>query len=138
MADALLTMITPDANVALARDLAATIDPVGGANMWITPLAADAAGPATHWVSSGFVPDAWQQLIPVQTWEQAPDGTWIMVSETDGDAVQLTALAVAAGLTVTEADVQALFDAVDVTTQDPWTAFSRLGLVLVVEDSEDA
>jgi len=131
MSDALLTLIVTDADVALARDLAATIDPVGGANMWITPLAATDAGPATHWVSSGFVPEGWQAVLPIKTYAQDADGAWVLVSETAGDPVALTQLANDAGLTVTEAEVTALCAASDVTTQDPWTAFDRLGLVLV-------
>lgn len=130
MSDTFLTLIVPTANVELARSVAAAMDP-GGVGMWTTPLSSSGQEPATHWISTGWVPEAWQAIVPTQTWEQEEDGTWIKTSETPGNSVFVYDRAVEAGVVCTQADIDALFSVADVTQQDPWTAFARLGLVMI-------
>lgn len=130
MADIFLSLIVEDAQVALARTVAATMSP-GGVGMWTTPLSADGQEPATHWISTGWVPEGWQAIVPTQTWAQAEDGTWTETESTPGDPDAVLAACQAAGLEVTEAEIADLFAAADVTAQDPWVAMGRLGLQLV-------
>lgn len=130
MSDTFLTMIVPDADVALAREIAATVS-TGGAGMWITPLSPTGQEPVTAWVSTGYVPEAWQTMIPVSTYTQDADGAWALESRTDGQPEDLAVLCESLGLDVPLADITALFAAVDVTQQDPWTAFARLGVQMV-------
>lgn len=130
MSDTFLTLIVPTANVELARSVAAAMDP-GGAGMWTTPLSPSGQEPATHWISTGWVPAAWQVIVPTQTWEQEEDGTWIKTSETPGDPILVYERASEAGIECTQADIDALFSVADVTQQDPWIALARLGLVMV-------
>ncbi|GEM_PF-1660779 len=128
--DVFLTLIVEDAEVALARTVAATMSP-GGVGMWTTPLSATGQLPATHWISTGWVPAGWQAIVPTQTWEQAEDGTWTETGSTPGDPDAVLAACEAAGLEVTAAEIAALFAAADVTAQDPWVAMGRLGLQLL-------
>lgn len=130
MSDVFLTLIVPDAEVALAREVAATMDP-GGVGMWTTPLSPTGQLPATHWISTGWVPEGWQAIVPTQTWEQAEDGTWTETGSTPGDPDAVLAACEAAGLAVTAAEIADLFAAADVTAQDPWVAMGRLGLQLL-------
>ena len=125
-----LSLIVPDADVALAREIAAAVD-AGGAGMWTTPLSPTGAEPATAWISTGYVPANWAQMIPVSTYVQDADGAWVLESRTDGDAVAVQGACAAAGVDVPLADVEALYAVVDVTAQDPWVALARLGLQMV-------
>lgn len=131
--DVFLTMIVPADFSELARSIAASIDP-GGAGMWTTGLSSSGKSPATHYISTGFVPDGWQQMIPIETWEFQEEN-WVLVSETPGNPQAIYGICLQNGLQVTFPEIQALFSAVDVTKQDPWLALSRLNLRLVQEDA---
>lgn len=130
MSDTFLTLIVPASQVSLARNIAAAMDP-GGVGMWITPLSSTGQEPSSHYVSTGWVPEAWQAVVPTQTWEQDSEGAWIKVSETPGNPLFVYERAIEAGIECTQEEVDALFASVDVTQQDPWTAFARLGLIMV-------
>ena len=132
-AETFLTMIVPASVVDLARNIAANLDP-GGANMWITGLSQTGAAPATHFISTGIVPGAWHQLIPVETWELQED-QWVLVSETSGNPQAIYGLCLQKGLQVTLPEIEQLFVEVDITQQDPWTAISRLNIRMVQEDA---
>jgi hypothetical protein len=126
-----LTLVVPDDDAALARTIAATLSS-GGAGMWTTPLSSDGSEPATHWVSSGLVPEAWMYMVPVRTYEQQDDtGAWILVSQTPGDLQAVIAGCSAAGVTIDPDALAALYASADVTQQDPWVAFDRLGVTIV-------
>lgn len=56
MTDVFKTMIVEAAYAQDARDLAETIIGPTAQNMWTSALAPTSAGPATHYISSGFVP----------------------------------------------------------------------------------
>ena len=132
MTDVFRTMIVPAAEVALARQIATTVAPVAGQGMWTTPLSADGQEPATAYVSTGFIAPEWKVLMPLQTWEEV-DGVWTQTDAYPGDAVQLLAAIQAADpdTTITLPQLVGLFATCDVTTQDPWVAFQRLGLQIV-------
>ena len=133
MTDVFRTMIVPAAEVALTRQIATTVAPVAGQGMWTTPLSADGQEPATAYVSTGFIAPEWDVLMPVQTWEQDGEGNWTETSAYPGDAAALLAAIQQADpdTTITLPQLVGLFATADVTTQDPWVAFERLGLQIV-------
>ena len=128
--DIFRTLIVPTAYVDLARAIAASFGP-GGDGMWTTPLSADGLDPASHYISSGFVPEQFAYMVPCQTWEQDETGAWVLVSSEPGDPVAVYTAASEAGVICTQAEVDALFAAADVTTQEPFVAMGRLGLTIV-------
>jgi hypothetical protein len=132
MTDVFRTMIVPAAEVALARQIATTVAPVAGVGMWTTPLSSSGQEPATSYVSTGFIAPEWEVLMPLQTWEEV-DGVWTQTDAYPGDAVQLLAAIQAADpdTTITLPQLVGLFATCDVTMQDPWVAFQRLGLQIV-------
>ena len=132
MTDVFRTMIVPAAEVALARQIATTVAPVAGQGMWTTPLSSSGQDPATSYVSTGFIAPEWEVLMPLQTWEEV-DGVWTQTDAYPGDAVQLLAAIQAEDpdTTITLPQLVGLFATCDVTTQDPWVAFQRLGLQIV-------
>ena len=139
MPDIFRTLIVPTANVELARQIAASFGP-GGSGMWTTPLSATGAEPASHYISSGYVPPEYGYLVPLQTWAQEEDGTWVMIGSEPGDPVAVYDHCVEAGVACTQADVDALFAAADVTEQEPFTAMGRLGIMICnsAEQAESA
>ena len=62
--DIFRTLIVPAANVDLARAVGASFGP-GGAGMWTTPLSASGSDPATHYISTGYVPPEYGFLVPL-------------------------------------------------------------------------
>ena len=133
MSDLFRTIVVTAADAELARNLAA-IAP-GGAGMFITPLSADGQAPASHYISTGLLPESFVAPLPLQTWEQEGD-TWVLVSEEPGDAQAVYDAATAAGLTVTESQIVTLFSDSDCTTQEPFVAMGRLGLQIINEAVE--
>jgi hypothetical protein len=133
VSDTFLTLVVEDGTSDLARTIARTLSP-GGDGMWMTGLSPSGDAPVTHWGSSGWVPDAWMHMVPVQTYTQDGDGAWVLVSETPGDPLAVIAGCAAAGVTVDPTALAALFASADVTAQDPFVALDRLGLQLVRED----
>jgi hypothetical protein len=73
-------------------------------------------------------------MVPVKTYEITPDG-WVLVSETPGDQAEVIAGCAAAGVEIDPEQLSNAFSKSDVTTQDPWIAFGRLGLRLVQGNS---
>jgi len=127
------TLITTAATTPLARDIAATLSPSGGQNMWLTGLSATGNAPATHYVSTGLISPEFAMLVPEQVWEQDANGDWVQTGSSPGDPVLCYQMCVAGGLTVTQAQVNAVYAAADVTQQEPFVAFARLGLQMVQE-----
>ena len=125
------SLIIPTAQVQLARDIAATLSPSAGQNMWLTGLSATGSAPATHYISTGLISPEFAALVPCQTWEQDKNGNWVMVSSTPGDPVLCYQMCVAAGLSVTQAQVNAVYAAADVTAQEPFVAMGRMKLKMV-------
>lgn len=130
MTDIFRTLIVPDSNVADARAIASGIAPVAGDGMWTTPCSASGQLPATHWISSGMIGEEWQPILPLTEWA-LEDGVWMLVSDYAGQPQQVYYAVQQAGLSLTLADVQDLFDLADVTEQEPFTALERLGLRII-------
>lgn len=128
--DAFRTMIIAAANVELARAIAASFGS-GGVGMWTTPLSPTGAEPATHYISSGYVPAEFAYLVPCQTWEQGEDGVWVETGSEPGDPFAVYNLAVEAGIPCTQDDIDDLFANADVTAQEPFVAMGRLGMQIV-------
>ena len=128
--DIFRTLICPAANVDLARAIATSFGP-GGEGMWTTPLSASGSDPATHYISSGYVPPEYGYLVPLQVWSQDQNGDWVLVGSEPGDPVAVYTAATAQGVVCTQADVDALFAAADVTEQEPFTAMGRMGLTMI-------
>ena len=137
MTDVFRTMIVPLAQQALAQQIATTVAPVAGQNMFTTPLSADGQEPATAFVSTGYIGPEWNVLMPLQTWEEV-DGVWTQTDAQPGDAAQLLAAIQAEDpdTTITLSQLVGLFAVCDVTTQDPWVAFSRLQMQIVQQPLE--
>lgn len=138
------TMIVTAADAPLARQLAAGIDPAHSSGMWTTALAsASAPTVPTHYISTGFVAEVFAAVLPLAEWSyEQPDpeqpGTWTRTAYEPGDAAAVAQRAGEADppIVVTTEEVEALFLASDVTTEDPWVALGRLGLVLAQEETE--
>lgn len=120
----------------LAQAIAVALAGEAGAGMWSTPLAPTAEGPATHYISSGMVGDAFAYMVPLQVWEQDESGQWQLVSTEPGNPQAVTEACNAGGLEVTLEQVEAIFAAADVTEQEPFTAMGRMGLVMVYAQNE--
>ncbi|MEN6635549.1 MAG: hypothetical protein ABFC56_06860 [Clostridiaceae bacterium] len=118
----------PVDHVDLARSLCATLAGDGGTGMFTTALSPTGTEPATHWISSGLIEDAFADLLPL-----------LSVDVTDaplaGHPDHVCTLAHDAGMAVSYDDIVRLFSAVDVSAQPPNAALERLGLALSNEDS---
>lgn len=122
-------LIVPDAQVAFARELSATVAGAPGTGMYTTPLSPTGDMPATHWISAGLIQADFAGLLPLTTHRED-------VTTTLGNASVVVHLAAKAGMSVTAAQVQALFDASDTTEQPHQQALDRLGLMLASEKLE--
>lgn len=108
-------LIVPAPYAPLARALCNGLAPGGsGSGMLATPVSATGSLPATHYISAGMIEDQFAALLPLGDAPGQPE----------------TIVALAAGA-VTLAQAKALLSAIDVTEQDPFTAMSRLGLMLI-------
>lgn len=126
-------LIVTAADADLARSIAAGLDPTNCTGMFTTGLCpTDDPDDITHYISTGLISDGFAALIPLATWAQDTDGQWEMTDYDDGDPVTVAhaCQALDPPLEVTDAEVEALFLNSDVTTQDPFVAMGRLGLVL--------
>lgn len=138
MNEAFRTMIIPDAQVALARQITETLAPVGGANMYTTGLSPDGTAPATHWISSGFIDADYAALMPLSefTYDENGDEQETVI-DWGHPAVIMQMCMQAVEPEVPEftlEDVIAMLDAADVTLETPQQSWARLGLQLVTEE----
>lgn len=130
MADAFRTLILAASTITLARDLAASFGP-GGARMWTTPLSPSGSDPATHYISTGIIPEEFAYMMPTQEWEQDEDGKWVLMGTAPGNPEAVWQAANAQGVTCTLAQVHDIFNTADVTPQEPFVAMGRLGLKII-------
>lgn len=131
--DIFRTLIVPANQVELARSIAASFG-TGGEGMWTTPLSSTGLFPATHYISTGYIPPEFAYMVPEQFWEMDEEGNWVETGSTEGNAVAVYEAAVAGGVECSLADVEGLFAVADVTEQEPFTAMGRLNLQIVNED----
>jgi hypothetical protein len=130
MADTFSTLIIQAADADTARAIAAAFGP-GGVGMWTTPLSATGQEPATHYISSGYIPEEFVSLAPCTTWEQDETGNWIASDIYPGDAATVFAYAQEAGLPYTLAEIEGVFGRSDVSAQEPFVHMSRMGLQII-------
>lgn len=131
------TLIVTAADAALAREIAASFGP-NGENFWITAYSPTGEAPATHFITSGYVPPEFAYLVPCQFWEQDEDGIWTMTGSVPGDPVAVYQAATEQGVTCTQADVDGIFARADVTEQDVFVAADRLGIKMVQEPMNES
>lgn len=110
MSDVFRTMIIPASLATLARALAAGLSPQG-VNMFQVKLSPDGTTPTTHYVSTGLIDQDTAALL--------------------GDADALYAACVEAGATVTLTQCQSLVNNSDVTDENPFAVFERMGLKMI-------
>lgn len=116
-------IIVPDAQVQYARDISAAAAGPAGSGMYTTPLSPTGELPATHWISAGLISQSFADMLPLTIFPEDSDPI-----TTPGEALLVADLATANDYPTTHDDVQALFDASDVTEQDAFTALARLNL----------
>ena len=130
MSDLFRTLIIPAVDAPLARAIAAAFGP-GGVGMWTTPLSATGSEPATHYISSGYIPDEFVSLAPCSTWVQGEQGAWVKTADYPGDAATVYAFASQAGLVITLAEIEGIFADADASEQEPFVVLERMGLMIV-------
>lgn len=130
MANAFRTLIVTAANVVLAREVAVSFGS-GAVGMWTTPLSPSGLDPATHYISTGIIPEEFAYMMPTQVWEQDENGKWVLMGTAPGDPVAVWQAANAQGVNCTLAQVQGIFNTADVTPQEPFVAMGRLGLKII-------
>ena len=137
MPDTFATLIIAAQDAPLARAIAASFGS-GGSGMFTTPLSASGLDPATHYISSGYIPSEFVSLAPSTTWTQDEEGQWIVVDHYPGDAATVFAYATQAGIDCTLEDVEGVFSRSDCSPQEPFVAMGRLGLTIVNPPMEGA
>jgi hypothetical protein len=110
MADLFRTLIVTADSAPLAREIAASFGP-GGAGMWTTPLSATGAEPATNYISSGYIPEEFANLLT--------------------DPLAVYEAATANGVDTSLEAVEEVFETSDITEEEPFAAMARLGLTIV-------
>lgn len=120
------TIIVPKAKQALSQSLCAGLSPNGDAGMFIVGLSASGEAPASHYISSGQISDDMAALLPCSSVDA--DGN---VTTAPGHPELVVSLATQAGITVTQAQIDALYASVDISDQEPFAAMARLGLKMV-------
>lgn len=121
------TIIVPAAFQQLAQGLCEAIaEGDAGKGMFTTGLSADGIEPAAYYISSGPIANEFGDLLPLTTFDEEGQPT-----TRPGDVATVEAIADQAGITLPAGTIAALFDAIDVTEREPFTAMSRLGVQIV-------
>ncbi len=130
------TIIVPTSAAEFARTACARLAGPGGSGMFTTPLSTTGEAPPTHYISSGLIEPEFAHMLPEQVWEQDEDGAWVQTGSTQGDPVAVYEACTAAGMVVTQAEVDGGLAVADVTKHEPFVALGRRGLVLVQPNTE--
>ena len=121
------TIIVPAAFQQLAQGLcAAAAEGDAGEGMFTTGLSETGTEPATHYISSGPIATEFGDLLPLTSFDEEGGHT-----TRPGDVDTGEAIATQAGFTLPAGTIAALFSAVDVTEQEPFTVMQRMGLQIV-------
>ena len=139
MTDVFRTMILESDDVALGRAIA-NMFAGSDQHMWQTGLSSDGLPPATHYISTGYVPEGYQVMTPWQIWEQNPEtGEWKLVDSYPGrpDIVYGACQQAQPPVECTLQDIEGLYARADITPQDPWVAMGRLGLQMVQQQQPE-
>ena len=124
------TIIVPASIAESARAACAGLAGPGGSGMFTTPLSSSGEAPPTHYISSGLIEAPFADLLPLTSVSYAEDGT-PSTSTRPGNVALTVQLAADAGLLITEAEVAALFSAVDVSEQSAEGVLTRFGLKII-------
>ena len=137
MSDIFRTLIVTAADASLAQQIAVTLAPTGGSNMWTTGLSASGNDPATHYVSTGLIGPDFAMLVPCTFWALDEDGEWVVTGSEPGNAalVVLACASMDPPLALTEKQVQGMMDRTDISDQEPFVAFSRAGLKMIAGEA---
>jgi len=130
MADTFATLIVTAADVFTFRAIAAAFNPIN-VGMWTTPLSASNLDPATHYISTGYIPTEFISMCPITTWVLNEDGNWVNIDYYPGDAAAVYDFCQQAGLPYTLAEIEGVFSRSDVSHQEPFTAMGRLNLKII-------
>lgn len=122
------TMIVPDAQVTYARELSAAVAGPAGDGMYTTPLSATGQEPATHWISAGLISEEFAALLPFAGYREFNE-----IDPSPGNAAQVAEIATANGYPTTAEQVQALFDASEVTDEEAHEVMAWIGLQMVTD-----
>lgn len=128
------TLIIAEQDASLARDIARTLGGSAGEGMWTTGLSPIGALPITHYVSTGYVGGEFAEMCPLATWEWVND-EWVQTDYVPGNAELVASACAQNGLIVTPQQIEELYSRTDMTTQEPFVAFSRLSLMMVVTEA---
>jgi hypothetical protein len=123
-------IIIPASAQANAQKLCAGLSPNGGQGMFIVGLSASGNAPATHYISAGPISSDMAALLPCKYVTVDAQGNQ-QITTTLGHPELVPALAAKAGITVTRAQIDALYASVDISDQEPFAAMARLGLKMV-------
>jgi len=118
------TIIVPAAFQQLAQGLCeAAAEGDAGKGMFTTGLSATGTEPATHYISSGGIAPHFADILPLTTIDEEGNASTRQcnVEFVEGIAAQ-------AGIPLLAGTIAALFAAIDVSEQEPFTALARLGL----------
>lgn len=130
MADLFRTLIIQAQDADTSRAIAAAFGP-GGSGMWQTPLSASGNEPATHYISSGYIPSEFVALAPSTTWTMDENGNWVASDIYPGDAAAVYGFCQQEGLPYTLAQITGVLSRSDGSAQEPFTAMGRLGLTII-------
>jgi hypothetical protein len=120
-------IIVPAAFQQLAQGLCeAAAEGDAGKGMFTTGLSADGTEPASHYISSGPIANEFGDLLPLTSFDEEGAPT-----TRSGDVATVEAIADQAGISLPAGTIAALFAAIDVTEQEPFTAMARLGVQIV-------
>ena len=134
--DTFATLIVTAADAPTARAIAAAFGP-GGVNMWTTPLSASGLDPATHYISTGYIPAEFVSMCPMATWALDEDGNWVQTDYYPGDAAAVYGFCQQAGLPYTLAEIEGVFSRSDVSQQEPFVAMGRIGVKIINPPEEE-
>ena len=122
------TIIVPAAFQQLAQGLCETVaEGDAGKGMFTTGLSANGKLPATHYISSGHIEQQFADILPFTTVNQDGEGL-PDIHTRPGNVEAVEYMAAQAGISLPPGTVAALFSAIDVSEQEPFTALTRLGL----------
>jgi hypothetical protein len=130
MTDTFATLIVQAQDAPTSRAIAAAFGP-GGVGMFSTPLSASGNEPATHYISSGYIPAEFVALAPCTTWTMDEEGDWVASDIYPGDAAAVYGFCQQAGLPYTLAQITGVLSRSDGSAQEPFTAMGRLGLHII-------
>ena len=133
--DVFRTFVVPAANQADAQAIfehASDISAPGGIGMFTVGLSPTGSAPATFYINSGLVPTTWAALFPYARWTYNPvTQLWAHIQASNGIPVSVYNAAIAAGYSITQAQVNTILTTCDISDQDPWAVMARLGVQLV-------